>query len=278
MDKSWTIMSQEATPYCELEKYELQRRAKEGIPEPAKKKDIFAEQIKKEEDWINSELERLAQTEVRAGLRDSGRVISDENEEGKAAIFEHVKRHFQSGLSKITSLEVELLSLKRLGKYLDEEVNRDATQTWSNRFRGVDELIKQVKARIPELFNSGKINVDPRFPIERCSQVDGRWCDMWLSSALKSKPIPFENSKYVDDLKKFHRDFFLPQLKKEQDAKKIEETPAPPVESAPPPVDPGISPALMHEFYTMGNEERTQPDPGLTLRGRIQSKIMGGGR
>jgi hypothetical protein len=222
-------------------------------------------------------MESGARTLVAAAVRDGGGG-SFTNIEQSEPILASLGKHFKDALLTYTFPVVRLAYLPFIEKKLNDVLNQNSMNDWNSRCVGVSQNIDTVRKRLPKSFSPEMINTDKRFPIDRIGQTsDGKFYDKWLGEALGSKLIFFDSSKYLEELKRWYRDFYLPQLEKEQNAsRKIEAVPTPAEVAPPPPVNDGPSPALMREFRAMSDFEE-KPDSDLTLSGRIRSKIYGGG-
>ena len=277
MDEISKILWDEVRDSIELDRLTEKRKPIESQPKPSIKENIFQSVIEQREKWILSELERYRKTQVLAGIKDSARSISDESEEGQKIILDAVEKQFLNSQVKMTCLKEELSNLKEWGKFLDEEYNRDALLTWNSRCKSIDVDISRVKTRIPAPFYPNMIN-NPvsRFPAARIGQTEseGKYYDKWLMAALKSSKIIFFEpyDRYINELKRWSKEIYLPALQKEQEAERLANAPTP-KELPPPPVEPQPKPPTWGAML-----EQKEDDPTLSLPGRIKSRIYGGSK
>lgn len=211
MDKNYFLLSQEAIVYTELRRLKAERKKIEGDPKPLPV-DLSA--------WakeMETSLKNQMETSVRSTVHNAK--VQIESMFSADGLKTKVIEVFHKNLSNEIEGPLLLQYLPFLQKAMEETLFAREMETYNRRFEGVDGWLQSLAAKIPKPFSPELINVDKRFPISRCRELQGRYCDVWLTDGLKSKPIFFNAVDYIDKLILFYETTYKSMIEAEEKAK-----------------------------------------------------------
>ena len=260
MEKIYELLGNEAGFYTHLEYLQGIHRGKEKELPPDRKAINFGKLGEELHSKATEHVESVARSLVGNVCKELESVFSIEGL--KTRVFELVVRDpsklFLPGF------------IPYLVKALEDKAFEVQVRDYDKRLEGVGGQIGNWMKKEPEDFSPEKINVSKRFPVSRCVWDGLRWCDKDLSEALGGKLIPFApKEKYIEALKKFHKEIYTPLVAKEERAKELEKKVVKGPEASPQ-MNPYTIP--LEERLAFGLEPMTEEEP------RRASRIYRGGK
>jgi hypothetical protein len=208
MEKQTLNLASEAVGHIEIRRFKAERKKLEAIP-PPKKKDESG-WVGAEEKKIYEEMASIARSVELKGFKDVESMYSPELHDQHSDIA--FSKNVQNEL--LPFLKLQYLSYRKTAK---EEIRyQREMDAYNRRFENIDGSIRSWEAKIPKPFSPELINIDKRFSISRCRELQGRYYDVWLSDGLKEKPIFFDSPNYIEKLIQFYNEVYLPLHEKEQ--------------------------------------------------------------
>jgi hypothetical protein len=225
MEKIYLTLAVEAVAHIELKRLKEARKKMENDPKPLPVD--LSGWAKEMETSLKNQMETTARSIVQKAKTEIESMFSVDGL--KAGVL----KVFHQNLSNEVEGPLLLQYLPLLQKEMEAALLSREMERFNSRFAAVDGEIRNWQGKIPKPFSPELINTDGRFPISRCRELQGRYYDVWLSDALKSKPIFWDAVDYIDKLTIFWETIFKPIDEAEKRAKepKIEPSPqAPPIE------------------------------------------------
>jgi len=200
---------------------------------PAKEKFSLSEWRNAREEECREEMKQYSLNTVAVGERAVSQIFSLDG------FLEQSMGQFQKEILKVTVPVVKLAYLPLIQEAAEAVLFARGMAEFNQPLIDIRAKIQELERKVPESFSPEKINISKTFPFDRCRQTsDGKYYDGWLTTALKAKPIFFDQPDYVEKLKLFFRTVYLPgcreeeqqreHARKEAELKKAESPPAPP--------------------------------------------------
>ena len=218
MDKKISILAGDALPFRELRRLKAIRKELEAQTLPEVEIDLEGWQKQVEED-LKKEMEQIALNIASTASRQHQDAWSVEAVE--ASVIEMVNRWVTTLMQPFVKLNYLPLIVEKL----KQVIRAREVVIFERRFLAVDPGIRKWEAKMLNPFSPELINVDPRFPADRVGEGDFRYYDKWLTEALKSKPIFFDQENYIDKLLEFYEKIYLAAYFKEKEGEKAEVEP-----------------------------------------------------
>ncbi|MGA2465508.1 MAG: hypothetical protein ABSH06_14270 [Thermodesulfobacteriota bacterium] len=261
MEKNIELMGNESAKFVFLRREKLRLAELQRIPKPEKESidQSFMIGIKK---VLEEERDLVLRNVVSASCRD----VQDSY---SLPLFQAaVSKRYRPQGARLAELDSLIAGLPRLEALIEEQDYSLKVGEWSCRMNGLNQILSEMETKLPKPFEHTKINVDPNYPSDRCTMVDNKWVDVWLTKYLNSKrPIFFEPySTWSEKMEEFYEKVYLVEWQKAQDLLHVPVAAKP----EPPPPFPPEQVVPIRAFLEEGQSE--YPEQG-TLKSRIYKKI-----